>query len=267
MTRLVSIHVFDVLSLLTPFDIDIPKLRIGRDRDGGYVLADLRSREDVISFGISQDVGFERHMAERGHRLIHMFDHTIDGLPEQNERFRFKRIGICAAGESEPNLLTLDQHMAEIGLNTNGLTLKIDVEGYEWGVFANMRPELLLYFEQIIVEVHWLANLGQLAFAQQVSVALKNLNFNFTLFHVHANNHCGLHVVDGFALPDVLELSYVRNDLVERRPSQTLYPTTLDRGNDPKAADYPLLFYPFLPTGQTASRVADTVQRVISEVG
>jgi len=238
MTGLLSSDVFEVLSLLKPYEVNLPKVRIGRPHDGGYVLADLPGRGHVISFGICGDVEFEHQMAERGHSRIYMFDHTIEGLPYYHEKFDFHKIGICANGEPEPDLLTLEEHTAKIRPATADLTLKMDVEGYEWGVFANLQPQTLIHFEQIVLEVHNLGELYQSGFAQQVTVALKNLNANFTLFHVHANNFCPLKIVAGFVIPDVLELSYVRTSLVDPRASRTFFPTELDRGNDPASADY-----------------------------
>ena len=53
--------------------------------------------------------------------------------------------------------------------------------------------------------------------------------------------------VDGFAIADVLELTYIRKDLAVQAPSTTLYPQDLDASNDPSRPDYLLWFFPFVP--------------------
>ena len=73
-----KMSVFDALSLLTPYDVDIPKIRIGPKTDGGYVLLDrFEVGQPVLSYGISTEFQFDIEMAERGH-CVYMFDHTID---------------------------------------------------------------------------------------------------------------------------------------------------------------------------------------------
>ena len=48
-------------------------------------------------------------------------------------------------------------------------------------------------------------------------------------------------------MADVLELSFVRSDLVQRRDSKTLYPSRLNKGNNHVIHDHALFFFPFLP--------------------
>ena len=80
-----------------------------------------------------------------------------------------------------------------------------------------------------------------------MNAMLEKLNERFTLFHVHANNIAPLAAVGGFVVAPVLELSYVRSNLVERRPSLTWYPTAPDFANDPGIPDTRLWFFPFVP--------------------
>ena len=73
-----KMSVFDALSLLTPYDVDIPKIRIGPKTDGGYVLLDcFEVGQPVLSYGISTEFRFDIEMAERGH-CVYMFYDTID---------------------------------------------------------------------------------------------------------------------------------------------------------------------------------------------
>lgn len=256
-----SVDVFRALSEFTPYEIERAKVRVGHRRDGGYVLADLPSTSDVLSFGISNDVSFEAAMAGRGHRSF-MFDHTIDSLPEENAKFSWFRTGICGSGQSSHDLLSLDEHIGRLPDLTSSLILKMDVEGAEWDVFSSQLSSNLGRFEQIVLEVHWLQRLDEPEFQDKVLRSMQTLTAHFTLFHVHANNCRPLGIVGGFAVADVLELSFVRSDLVEPRPSRTLYPSELDLGNNHAVHDHALLFYPFLPNAVGPAEVARLVDRL-----
>ena len=255
-----SVEVFDALALFTPYDIDQTKIRVGAARDGGYIMADIPSTSELFSFGIANDVRFEKSMAEAGHRCF-MYDHTIEDLPDHHVNFTFHRKGICGANTAAPDLLPLGEHLK--GTTTSrSMVLKIDVEGAEWDAFATMPDDVLARFDQIVGEFHWLHELGKPDFRSVVTEAMRRISDCFTLFHVHANNCRKLAVVDGFMVADVLELSFVRTDLVARKRSTTLYPTIDDLGNNHVVHDHALLFYPFLPTTADPREIRDMIARI-----
>ena len=261
MVKSMSPRVFEVLSLLRPFDIDREKVRVGGERDGGYIMADIATPSAVISFGVGPDVTFEFEMAQRGIPIV-LHDHTVEGTPQTHPLFRFNKLGICGEGESGPSLATLGVHLARPDIPTDKLVLKIDVEGYEWGVFATMSQEQFSRFDQIVMEIHWLQRLADPGFATKAKAALENLNKQFTLFHVHGNNCSELSIVHNFMVANVLELSFVRTSLVERSPSRTVYPSSLNQANNPDFHDLPLLFYPFLPSSVDDFRIGEVVRRI-----
>jgi hypothetical protein len=140
----------------------------------------------------------------------------------------------------------------------------MDVDGAEFDALEAVPDDTLDRFEQIVLEVHWLNNLDDLAFRDRFLRIFRRLNSAFTLFHVHANN-CdgpnGLAIVSGIPVSTMLELSYVRSASVHRLPSQTLYPTALDYPNL-QGKDKLLWFYPFLPTLLSQESFAACAERV-----
>jgi hypothetical protein len=239
--------VFEALSLLTPYDLPAEqKVRIGGPGDGGYVLVDrLRAAQPVMSFGVGPSVAFDLDMAERGHRVL-LFDHTIASLPGEHAGFTWYPEGV--AGAADPA-----DHMAKLPHGLEAPILKLDVEGAEWDVLTETPMGLLRRFEQIVVELHELPRLEERRFRSMAWKALATLSSAFTLCHVHANNFGGIQTVCGFPIPDTLEVTYIRSDLVEVAASTTLYPTPLDTGNCLDWPDFPLWFYPFVPgTGKAA---------------
>lgn len=241
--------VFEALSLLTPYDLPRErKIRIGGAGDGGYVLVDrLRPGQAVMSFGIGPSVTFDRDLAERGHSVL-LFDHTIEALPEAHARFTWFREGVAAVADPARGLSTLADHMAKLPPGGEAPILKMDVEGAEWDALTETPVNVLRRFEQIVLEFHDLPRLGETRFRSIAWKALASLSSAFTLAHVHANNFGGIAIVAGFPVPETLEATYIRSDLVQTAPSTTFYPTPLDTGNCLDWPDLPLWFYPFMPS-------------------
>ncbi|WP_036262301.1 discoidin domain-containing protein [Methylocapsa aurea] len=241
---------YKALSLLRPYDIDKPKTRIGPLGDGGYVLADdISPDQAVISYGISSEYDFDKELAERGHDVF-MFDHTIEGINATNEKMHFFREGVAGLTDASKNLFSIEDHLLRHQVAGDRLILKMDVEGAEYDALESASAETLRRFEQIVLEVHGLHLLNDLRFVEKFCAVFGKLNSYFTLFHVHANNYDGsnsLSVVSGMPVSKLMELSYINSDCVQRRNSQTLYPTALDYPNT-RQKDKLLWFFPFMPT-------------------
>ena len=256
--------VLHALSLLTPYEIDIPKIRLGPNGDGGYVFADnLSPDQSILSYGISYEYRFDIEMANRGHRVF-MFDHTIDGIDASSPNMAWFKEGVAGKTDERARLYSIQDHLGRHGITGDRLILKIDVEGAEIEVFETISDVTLKRFDQIVLELHDLYSLKDAGFRARFIAALSNLNRNFTLFHVHANNYDGpdaLQPVDGMVVSNLLELSYIRTDTVSRSPNRTVYPSALDYPNV-GMPDKLLWFYPFLPSIATANDFLLCEQRV-----
>ena len=178
-----------------------------------------------------------------------MFDHTIEGLTLQHENFTWMKEGIAARSQPAENLYTLADHVERFAAGATGMILKIDVEGAEWDVLAIEIPaELLCRFDQIVMELHDFRLLGSTQWRDRAVAGLGKLAQYFTLHSVHGNNHAPIVLIDGLLpVADVIEVSYIRRDLAERKPLSIFLPSHLDSANDPSRPDLPLLFFPFLP--------------------
>ena len=258
-------RVLGTLSLLTPWDIvGCGKIRIGGEGDGGYVLLDrLRPEQPVLSYGVGPDSSFDLDLAARGHRVF-MFDHTVTGprggVPQG---CAFFREGVAAKPDPENRLDTVAAHLQRLHLaGRRDVILKMDIEGGEWAIMAELPDEALDSFEQIVVEFHWLQTLERESFTAQAIAALQRLNARFTLCHVHANAYGGPKMVAGVILPHVIEVTYVRSDLVSRTPNRTLYPTEHDRTNKLGAKDIVLSMYPFVPMAVPPRAFAPLARRL-----
>lgn len=242
--------ILESLSLLTPYDIDRPKVRIGPKGDGGYVFVDiLEPSQSILSYGIGGESRFDQEMALRGHK-VHMFDHTIPGVRITHPNMNFYREGVAGSSKASESLFSIEDHLRRYQIGGDDMILKMDVEGAEWEAIGHSSSQTLRRFSQIVIEIHELDKLLDQAFREMFNRFCRKLNSLFTLFHVHANNHDGpngIVIVNGLPVSPLLELSYVRRDLCRNFPSQTLYPTVYDYPNVNRK-DKLLWFYPFMPT-------------------
>jgi hypothetical protein len=107
--------------------------------------------------------------------------------------------------------------------------------------------------DQLVLEAHDLACLGRSTAYQVMSVeeklrVLRRLNRHFHCWHVHANNYASIHVIGGFKVPDVMELTWLnRTRYLGRAGSQRRFPTALDDPCQFRCYDHTLDFWPFLP--------------------
>lgn len=86
---------------------------------------------------------------------------------------------------------------------------KFDIEGAEWGAFAEASKEDLQRFRQLVVEFH---NLGTLEKHAAYRKAIDTiLSAGFVVVHLHGNNCCGVVDFDGgrYQAPKVLEVTFV----------------------------------------------------------
>lgn len=208
-------------------------VRMGNRQDGGYLmLNEFADTKIAYSFGICDDVSWDKAMAECGFQ-VYMYDHTISKLPEQNAKFHWKKNGLAGIYNTKcPELKTLPMFLEENGhTQQQHMILKMDIEGYEWEVFAQARSELLNRFSQIVLELHNLNNVQQAELMQQ---ALSNLNKTHGAVHVHGNNCDKYLMLKGMILPDTLEITYLNKSEYQLQASRTFFPTELDRLNAPR---------------------------------
>jgi hypothetical protein len=242
--------VLEALALLTPFDVDKKKIRIGPEMDGGYVLLDRFSpTQGVLSYGIGTEYTFDEEMARRGHE-IYMFDHTIQSINATTEKMKFYSEGVTGVSDPANKLYSIEDHLCKYNIDGDSLILKMDVEGAEFDAIGMASDEILKIFDQIVLEIHGLINLNDREFNEKFCKMFRKINKQFTLFHVHANNCDGqdaIYIVSGIPVSNMLELSYARTSGLQRSSSRTLYPTAFDFPNVPHK-DKLLWFYPFLPT-------------------
>ena len=225
-------------------------VRIGKVNDGGYVMVDNFQSNSVgggvaYSFGISNDVSWDWHMAQRGYEIF-MYDMTIDGLPQENEHFHFFKEGIAGTEIKERNLNTLSNFIKRNGHeDKTNMILKMDVEGAEWGFLSTVSHEILSQFDQIVFEFHDMIMPKTQSEMIDTLACIRKINQTHSLVHLHANN-CNSFLIldDKILVPNVLELTYVKTSNYELGDDENIFlPISLDQPNQPLRQDIPLGFW------------------------
>lgn len=209
------------LGQIQVYDVGLDKARFGRGQDGGYVLLPSLCplAGTIYSFGVGDDVSFELDLMGRFPSMVaRLYDSAIDEPPQAHERFIFHRR--AAIPGSLPQF-------------ARDSILKMDIEWDEWDIFLGLPQKALVGFSQMAVEFHAF-HVGQVeartpyfrglygVVADKLNhhlfgiydEVLDSINREFWCFHVHANNSLPLVGLGGFRFPPLLEMSFVRKDLV-----------------------------------------------------
>ena len=193
--------------ILPTVDPHIHLNRYGRSKDGGYFLASPINKDDLlISAGLSDDISFEEQLAPKIKFIVGL-DHTIARLSTSVPNFEHVQHGLKAEASSGHSTLTslLAEYPARDYL------LKIDIEGDEWKVLDATNAEDLQKFRQIVVEFHGFAQAISYTESTRMLRVLDKLNTNHSVAVLHPNNNGIFHYFGTYQVPDVIEVTYLRN--------------------------------------------------------
>jgi hypothetical protein len=251
------------------------RVRMGRDHDGGYVLARrmITASQALLSLGVEADWSFEEALLTVAPALeVTCVDGTTSpeiirarvlgdlrrvlrqlrlvravqiarGLakPRAFRRFfaRHQFLKLLVAARPGPGLATLEELLARVrgADHQRWVLVKMDIEGSEYEVLAASR-ELWSHVAGLVIEFHELDRRWP-EFEAEMAVLLRS----FHVVHVHGNNNCGC--VPGTAVPLTLEITLVSRALCdgEPPPSTERYPLPgLDQPCKRGHPDLPLSF-------------------------
>jgi hypothetical protein len=226
-------------SVLTVYKCPFPKVRLGKDFDGGYIIASIPDTDYklMIAGGIENDISFEEDFVNKYPNALEylVFDGTIDKLPKENNKLTFikKNIGY------ETNDYVTNLH--DIINNNNGIFVKMDIEGGEIPWIHSLSDEQMDKFEQIVMEFHH-------PFSDTEVPVFNKINKSHYLIHFHANNCCGTRIHRGVAIPNVFECTYVHKKYFSSLPelNNELIPSSLDMRNVPSFEEIYINYPPFV---------------------
>lgn len=223
--------------LLTVFHCPFQKMRIGKESDGGYVIAAIPNitYDLLLSGGIANDISFEEHFLQVYDKTKCIaLDGTINELPTINDRIMFikKNIGNYNSAELTNLHNIIDSYKS--------IFVKMDIEGAEIDWLKCLTDDHLNKFDQIVMEFHN-------PFTEKDNQALRRINKNHALIHFHGNNACGIRDVDGINIPNVFECTYIHLKFINKLElNKENIPSTFDRPNVNHKVEIFLDYAPFV---------------------
>ena len=110
----------------------------------------------------------------------------------------------------------------------------MDIEGSEYEVINSTPIDILKKFKVLVIEFHYFEQiLNEFSFIN-IQNALNKILYNFKVCHIHPNNCCGVHYLGNIDVPSVLEITFLRNDLLKKLGSIDKLPHKLDRKHKSK---------------------------------
>ena len=219
--------------VLTVYKCPYPKKRLGKDYDGGYIIADIPDIKYslLIAGGIENDISFEEDFVKKYKANCIAYDGTIQKLPKESVDIVFIKKNIGAENSDKVT------NLHEVIDANNNIFGKMDIEGGEIPWINSLNDTQLNKFDQIVMEFHRPFS------ATEVSVFDK-INKNHMLIHFHANNCCGSRMHGGVKIPNVFECTYLHKKFFKDSPilNTERIPTSLDMKNTDKPEihiDYP----------------------------
>ncbi len=208
-------------------------VRVGSANDGGYLLLNSFSNVGVcISLGIGTNIDFEQQILDKGIPVLAV-DGTILQLPikpEPNFKWINKNVGE-ADSELQISIDSLFALSADFFNWSGDCILKIDIEGSEYSAIKSLDIVNQGRASQIILELHNVVSMLYHSPSEIIELIEKILKTH-ELVHLHGNNYDFSVDIVGYTLPNVLELSFARRDLVEPSTERIEFPRNLDAPNN-----------------------------------
>jgi hypothetical protein len=208
-------------------------IRIGPDKDGGYLLPDdLDGVLHCFSPGVADCSDFELDMVNRG-MLAFLADRSVDGPAVEDPRFRFIKKFIASIDDPAEGLITLDtwyrEELGPLSDNSPDAILQMDIEGCEYEVIHNMSELLLKKFRVLVIEFHKLHQLTDEYSFKWMSQAFFKLLRTHAVVHLHPNNNRRAISYGGLEIPSTMEFTFLRRDRIQPANHIPVFPNQLDR--------------------------------------
>ena len=200
--------------------IGYKRILIGYKKDGCYVMLDnFENIKIAYSIGIRDNIQFDKALADRGIDIF-MYDHTINNLPYENNKFHWKKKGLGGKIERTYNIQTLEDMIRENGhTNEKNMILKIDIEGAEWDSLKDISEDILLKFKYILIEYHF--SKKDIYFIYTI---LKKIYKSHQAFYVHCSPFSKPKIYGNNRVCSAFEVSYVIRNGNNFSADKSIYP-------------------------------------------
>jgi Methyltransferase FkbM domain len=225
-----SAAVLDLITKLKPQDCGKDLIRIGADRDGGYLLPnDLGGIQYCFSPGVGGVSDFESHLATLNIRSF-LADYSVPSLPMERPEFTFDR-KFLTANDTEISFTLKSWRDKYLSNYTGDLLLQMDIEGFEYEVIIGTPVEVLSNFRIMVIEFHYLQKMFDPLIYSIYKTCFERILKHFHVAHIHPNNCCGSVKKGEIEVPRVLEFTFYNKNRVSQTSNKHKFPHPLDRDN------------------------------------
>lgn len=213
--------------ILQPFQTK-QLIRLGKNHDGGYLInaVDLIASNQLISFGIGQDISFEQEFVKQTNAGVVAYDCSAGDNDFFNSKDR-RLIKKNVMASSNENAISC--YDIELLPNT---FVKCDIDGHEYDILDWLIVNSRL-MTGMVIEFHDICNYEY--FNEMTNFISK---IDLKLIHIHINNY-GYYDVDSVIYPNVIELSFTSSDC---SLGPVKLPHELDMPNNPSDSDFTITF-------------------------
>ena len=241
------------LELLKVYKSPFPKVRVGQEYDGGYVICDIPDAkyDTLLAGGIADDISFEEAFCSMyPSAMCYAFDGTmwcsVHSSKNENIIFVKKNIG----NFSDENNTNLFNYISR----GNNIFVKMDIEGGEIPWLKCLSDEQMDKFEQIVMEFH-------APFSAEDGEVFRKINKTHVLVHFHGNN-CdqGVREHQGVIVPNIFECTYLHKkyvDMTKLELNTETIPTSIDMANLRCQEDIFIDYPPFVHPASSTTTISE----------
>ena len=241
----------DFIEKLWPKKTNHQLIRLGPNKDGGYLVPDdLDNIEACFSPGVDDMSDFELACFNRGMKIF-LADRSVDkpniNLSENNYHFIQKFIGPVSNDEH----ISIDDWIDSSVLQSDSdLLLQMDIEGSEYSSILSISNKTINRFRIMVIEFHDLHKLWNKEFFRLAQDVFSKILATHHCVHIHPNNECDSQITKGIEIPLAAEFTFLRKDRVKTMSYATHFPHKFDCDNvNKKSLILPKNWYAHDPKG------------------
>lgn len=231
-------QLLEFLDSVKPVRTNHDLIRIGGETDGGYLIPnDIEDINTCFSPGVSEIADFENDLTKRGIKCF-LADYSVDAPPIENALFDFEKKYL--GSKNNEIFITLESWIESKAPTKCDLILQMDIEGFEYPVIFDTSSEILNRFRILVIEFHNLDRLFNPIGFEFINLTFAKILKNFEVVHIHPNNYFEPVECNGFAVPPIMEFTFLKKERITQMSRSTIFPHKLDRANVSTNFDFAL---------------------------
>ena len=223
-----KLDILDFVKNLKPCSTEHELIRLGGNNDGGYLVPnDLSNIKYNLSPGVGRFFSFELDLLKKN-IPSYMCDASVDSISPELAGCIFVKKNIGSINKKDQ--ISINDWIESINLDKDqNLMMQMDIEGMEYETILSLSKKNLDSFRIIIMEFHNLREIKNKFFFKTVRATFEKLLENFIICHIHPNNSCGINYISNVAIPNAIEVSFIKKDRVKKKIYTEDFPHPLDQ--------------------------------------